>query len=297
MIHSTWGKTFLQEEIEATDPDGLSIWYLGCNSFVVRSPETTLYIDPFFGDGVPPSFYRMIPVPLHPKDIELCDGILVTHEHLDHFHPESYGPILENTASDLYAPSGCFTDPQISWNDLRAPERQRRIIEEGDSYEIGDLTVHVRGGNDPDAVEEVSYVIEHYSGIYFNGGDSRYAEVFHDIGNEFDIDVGNLVFGTIGRLYWSEQWVEEGIVDVAETSRTQMYMDENDIIRSANALSLDRLVPCHYDMWKGGLGDPKVLHEHATSFTYPYSVEVAEVGDRFDAGQPGIRPLRNLEIH
>jgi len=297
MIHSTWGKAFLKEEIEATDPDGLSMWYLGCNGIVVRSPETTLYIDPFFGDGDPPSFYRMIPVPLHPEDVELCDGVLVTHEHLDHFHPKSYGPILENTGCDIYATATCFENPQISWDDFRAPEKQRQIIEEGDDLEIGDLTVHVRGGNDPDAIEEVTFVIEHDSGVFFNAGDSRYAEEFHDIGDEFDIDVGNLVFGSVNRIYWSEKWVEEGFVDEVGTMEVQSYMDENDVIRSANALELDRLVPTHWDMWKGGMGDPKVLHEHAESFPYPRSIEVAKIGDRFDGDCYGIQPLRNVEIH
>lgn len=297
MIHSTWGETFLKEEIEATEPDGLSMWYLGCNGVVIRSPETTLYLDPFFGDGDPPSFYRMIPVPIDPAAVEMCDGVLVTHEHLDHFHPESYGPILENTRCDIYATETCFQEPQISWDDFRAPEDQRHIIEEGDVFEIGDLTIHVRGGNDPDAIEEVTYVIEHDSGVFFNAGDSRFAEEFQDIGEEFDIDVGNLVYGTVSRIYWSERWAEEGFVDEAKTTRTQSYMDENDVIRAANALELDRLVPTHWDMWKGGLADPKVLHEHASSFTYPLSIEVAKVGDRFDAGRPGIQPLRNLDIH
>jgi L-ascorbate 6-phosphate lactonase len=45
------------------------------------------------------------------------------------------------------------------------------------------------------------------------------------------------------------------------------------------------------------MGDPKVLHEHAESFRYPRSVEVAKMGDRFDAGRYGIQPLRNVEMH
>lgn len=295
MIHSTWGDAFLEQEIEATEPDGLSVWYLGCNGFVLRSPEATVYIDPFFGDGDPPSFYRMIPVPLHPASIRACDGVLVTHEHLDHFHPPSYGPIVEDTDIPLVAPDSCFSDPQIDWDDFRVPVDQRRIVEPGDHVRIGDLDVHVRGGNDPDSVGEVTYVVEHDSGTFFNAGDSRMAGEFAEIGAEFDIDVGTLVFGTHANIYWSEDWVEPG--ESPEARRTQMYMEENDVIEAANALQLDRLVPCHFDMWKGGRGDPKVLHEHAASFEYPRTIDVVEVGDRFDVDRPGIVPLRNLRIH
>lgn len=292
MVHATWGETFLKQEIEAERPDGLSVWYLGCNGFVARTAETTVYIDPFFGDGDHPSFYRMIPVPLDPADVELCDAVLVTHEHLDHFHPDSYGPLIENAGADLHAPRSCFESPQKDWDDFRAPDAARNVVEPGDTLEFDDLTVHVRGGDDPDSVGEVSYVLEHESGTYYNAGDSRLAEEFYDIGEEFDIDVGNLVFGTHGNIFWSEDWA-----DTPETRDTQMYMDENDVIKAANALQLDRLVPCHFDMWKGGRGDPKVLHEHAASYEYPRTLEVAEIGDRFDVARPGIVPLRNLRIH
>jgi L-ascorbate 6-phosphate lactonase len=286
MVHSTWGDTFLKEEIEAVEPERMTVWYLGCNGFVVRTPETTLYLDPFFGDGDPPSFYRMIPVPLDPADVTDCDAVLVTHEHLDHFHPDSYGPILENAGADLYAPRSCFEEPQKDWDDLRAPESQRSVVSPGESYEVGDVTVHVRSGRDPDSVGEVSYVVEHDSGTYFNAGDSRYTDAFHDIGGEFDIDVGNLVFGTHGQIFWHEGWPGG-----PETRHTQMYMNENDVVKAANALQLDRLVPCHFDMWKGVGADPKALHEHAKSHEYPHVIEAVEIGDRINVDRPGIRPL------
>ncbi|MFB6174314.1 MAG: MBL fold metallo-hydrolase [Halobacteriales archaeon] len=282
MVHSNWGDWFVREEVEAADPDGLSLWYLGCNGFVARSPETTLYIDPYFGTGEPPATVRMLPVPMDPADATRCDAVLATHEHIDHMHAPSYRPLVEDLGADLYATEPCYTDPDHE-TDYEPPEERKHVIEPGDTYGIGDLTVHVRAGNDPDAIGEVSYVIEHASGTYFNSGDSRPAPLFADIGEEFDIDVGSLTFGTTGRIHEGDS-----------TEVTTWYSDENQVIELANALELDRLVPVHWDMWKGVSADPTVLHRHAASFEYPRILEVAEIGDRLDVGSPGIRPPRSL---
>lgn len=284
MVHATWGDWFVREELEAADPDGLSLWYLGCNTFAVRTPETTLYVDPYFGDGKPPWTIRMIPVPMDPADATLCDAVFVTHEHIDHMHAPSYEPFVERLGATVHAPSTAYAAPDHE-TDYEPPADRAVAVEPGDSFEVGDLTVHVRAGNDPDAVDEVCYVLEHPSGTYFNAGDSRPDPVFEEIGAEFDIDVGSLTFGTVGRIHRQDE---------GETRARRWYSDENEVIEMANALELDRLVPVHWDMWKGVRGDPTALHAHAASFEYPRTIDVVEVGDRIDVHRPGVVPLRSL---
>ncbi|MFT4949351.1 MAG: L-ascorbate 6-phosphate lactonase, partial [Natronomonas sp.] len=47
MVHSDWGD-WLPRAVAAADPDGLALWYLGCNGFVLRSSSgTTVFIDPY----------------------------------------------------------------------------------------------------------------------------------------------------------------------------------------------------------------------------------------------------------
>jgi L-ascorbate 6-phosphate lactonase len=285
MVHATWGDWFLREEVEAVDPDGVAVWYLGCNGFVLRSAETTLYVDPYFGDGAPPKTVRMVPVPLDPADATLCDAVLVTHEHVDHMHPPSYGPLLENCGADLYAPAASYGPERQSDGDLRAPDASRNVVSPGDRVEIGDVVVHVRDANDPDAVEPVSYVVEHDAGTFFHPGDSRPAAAFEAVGEKFDVDLGVLAFGSQGMIRYPED---------GETRRTRWYMDENEVIEAANALELDRLLPSHWDMWRGMDADPKVLAEHATSHAFPRVLERATVGDRLDLGRPGVVPSESL---
>lgn len=104
MVHSTWGDWFVAEEIKASTLEGVSLWYLGCNGFVLRTAETTVYLDPYFGEGDPPNTIQTIPVPMDPADATECDAVLVTHEHVDHVHPPSYGPLVEGLGADIYAP-------------------------------------------------------------------------------------------------------------------------------------------------------------------------------------------------
>lgn len=286
MVSSDWGNWFLPNELELVEPEGLSIWFIGCNGFVLRSSESTIYIDPYFGGSVPPRLLRMAPVPFDPEDVTLCDAIFVTHEHLDHMHPPSYTPIARNTGATVYA-------PKTAWEEATTPAERNRlaggdhVITEGDSFEIGDLTVHVRGGNDPDALEEVTFVVEHDSGTFFHGGDTRVCASFEEIGNEFDIDVGVLAMGSEARQYYPDR--DELL------HRRKVYMDYDEVVEVANALQLDRVAPSHYRMWKGVGADPSVLKHHSSSFDYPQVIEEIEVGDRLEIDSPGVVPPRVLD--
>jgi L-ascorbate 6-phosphate lactonase len=275
MTRSDWGD-WLVCEIEDSAPDGVAIWYLGCNGFVLKASDgTTLFIDPYFGTGDPPRTVRMIPVPFDPEDVSEADALLVTHEHTDHVHGESQAPILENTGATMYAPEDSLrvAREEEAWHEAwDVSDEQFLDVHVGERHEIGSFTINVEPANDPDASQPVSYVIEHESGTFFHGGDARPGE-FEPIGEEYDIDLGVLAFGTVGTIPDKE---------TGEKVRTKWYSNETQIIEGANDLRLDRLLPSHWDMWRGLTADPKNLHHHAASFEYPSRLELVEIGDRVD---------------
>ncbi|WP_416839807.1 MBL fold metallo-hydrolase [Haloferax sp. DFSO52] len=276
MTRSDWSD-WLPRAVEAADPETVAIWYLGCNGFVLKGSEgTTVFIDPYVGIGSPPRTIRMVPIPFDPEDVTEADAVLATHEHTDHVHGPSQAPILETTGATFVGPDDSLSvayDDEAWFDDYDLSDDQFEEVSEGDTVEIGEFIVHVEPAYDPDATHPVSYVFEHESGTIFHGGDTKPATEFTDIGERYDIDLGILAFGTVGNIDDKE---------TGEPVRTKWYNDENQIIEAASDLNLDRLLPSHWDMWKGMTADPKVLHHHAKSFAAPQSLELVEIGDRVD---------------
>ena len=272
---SDWGD-WLPRAVAGADPDGVAVWYLGCNGFVLKGNEgTTLWIDPYVGTGDPPRTVRMIPVPFDPRDVERADAVLATHEHIDHVHGPSQGPLLSTTQADYYgADDSLAVVDEEKWTDEWDVSDDRFVeVSEGDSFGVGEFDVDVVEVNDADATHPIGYVIQHDAGTLFHGGDTKPSEGFEAVGEEYDVDVAVAAFGSVGMIDDSE---------TGEPERTRWYADENGAIEIANALAADRLLPSHWDMWKGMTADPTALHDHARSFEYPERLEVVEIGDRID---------------
>jgi L-ascorbate 6-phosphate lactonase len=275
MIASDWGD-WLPRAVADADPDGTALWYLGCNGFVLKaSDETTLFVDPYLGTGDPPRTVRMIPVPFDPTDVREADAVLATHEHTDHTHGPSQAPILAGTGATFYAPddSLAVTDEEDWTGEYDVDGDQLVAVTEGDSFSVGSIRISVEGANDPDATHPVSYVFETPGGTFFHGGDARPGEQFEAVGEEYDLDLGALAFGSVGMIPDKE---------TGDPVRTKWYSDENMIVEAAGQLELDSLLPTHWDMWRGLTADPTALTNHVRSFEYPRDLELAEIGDRVD---------------
>ncbi len=273
-VHSDWGD-WLPNAVRSADPDGLDLWYLGCNGFVLKAGDgTTIFIDPYLGTGDPPRTVRMIPIPFDPADVTEADAVLATHEHTDHVHGPSQAPILESTGGTFLGPDASVEKAleTEAWPDTYdLADDQFETVAEGDSVEIGKVTVHVEPANDPDADHPVSYVIEYEDRTLFHGGDTKPSDEFASIADRYELDLGILAFGSVGMIPDKQ---------TREPKRTRWYNDENQIAEAAAALELDRLLPSHWDMWKGLTADPTALYDHVRTYDYPRSLEIVEIGDR-----------------
>lgn len=268
-IHSDWGD-WLPRAVDEAEPAGVRLWYLGCNGVILKaSDETTIFIDPYLGTGDPPRTIRMIPVPFDPADVTQADAILATHEHTDHVHGPSQAPILQQTGATFY---GARESVAVAANwDIAAHQMQE--IREGDAFDIGSFSITVEPAYDPDAASPVSYVIEHDAGTFFHGGDARPSADFETIGDEYDIDLGVVAFGSQGMILDKE---------TREPTETKWYADANEAAQAARQLQLDRLMPTHWDMWKGLTADPHSMWDHVRTYHYPRTLDIVEIGDAVD---------------
>jgi L-ascorbate 6-phosphate lactonase len=273
MVHSDWGDWLLRA-VESADPDGLALWYLGCNGFVVKSSGgTTIFVDPYLGTGDPPRTIRMIPVPFDPADVRSADAVLATHEHTDHVHGPSQAPILERTSATFVGPGESTEIARSEWIDSwGVVSDQIETVAGGDTVAVGDIEISVHEANDPDAEEPVAYVFEHDAGTFVHGGDARPGG-FEMIGSNYDVDLAALAFGSVGTILDKES---------REPKRTKWYNDENELVAAAGELQADTVVPTHWDMWKGLTAEPTAIYSHARSRTYPRDLCILEIGDRSD---------------
>ena len=270
---SDWADALVRE-IERAAPEGVAIWYLGCNGFVLKASDgTTLFVDPYLGNGDPPRTYRMLPVPFDPADVRACDAVFATHEHSDHVNGPSQAPILATTGAPYCAPDDSLAVArEEGWTDRwDVDPDQFREVTEGETIEVGSFTVHVEAARDPDATHPVSYVIDHEAGTFFHGGDARPSAAFARVGEAYDLDLGALAFGSSGLLLDRE---------TGEGRETTWYSTGNELARATAQLELDRLLPTHWDVWKGLTADPRGVRDHTRSYAHPRVVEVLEIGDR-----------------
>ena len=224
---------------------GLRLWWFGGPSYAIRSPQSTVYIDPYHsGERAddPQGFIRAIPNLFFPQDVTRADLILSTHDHEDHCDPDTLRPMCARTAARLLAaPSSAtmmagwdFTEGRV---DTMAP---------GTTNQYGDVEITAypcRDWSDPGAV---TFVLRSQGRAVFIGGDTLYTDALEDIGQADRIDLAVLSLARNHRE----------IID------QELYVDPAELARAARALKTKRVLPVHWDIWKALVEDPHLVEPH-----------------------------------
>jgi len=271
MVHSDWGD-WLPRTVAESDPT-FDCWYLGVNGLVCKAGDTTLFVDPYLGTGDPPRTVRMVPVPFDPADVARADAVLATHEHTDHVHAESQAPLVAAGARYLAPERSLAVVEDEEWAErYDLADDALETVAPGDTRSVGAFEVAVHEAHDPDADEPVTYVIRANGRTLVHPGDARPAAFADRVGQRYDVDVAVAAVGSAGSIPDKE---------TGEPAHTEWYNDPDEAVALAHRLRATRLVPTHFDAWKGLTADPTALHEHARSFEFPRRVQPVEIGDRF----------------
>lgn len=265
-----WPSAFLAEievDLPGTTP---VLWALGGPSFVYRTPEATIWIDPFFGgtpEGLLPSgIYRTIAIPIDPIAIRRADAVISTHAHEDHCHEASVSPIVANTGARCLAPASS-TALMRAW--AIPPECVE--VRVGDLLRVGDVSVRVHGAHDPLEPGAVSFVLEAGGTSLFVGGDTRSGAALHEVAEQHALDHALLAYGG--------DW----------------YMDAEELLDVATVLHTETLIPFHWELWRRQTGDLVSLFEAYHRRSPAYRLELPLIGDCVSLGGQG-PPQRCLFI-
>lgn len=302
-----WG-TWLNEEIEEEDvKEGtVAMWWLGCTGIWLKSQGgTNLCIDYWTKHGkktqqnklmkeqhqhqrmigclkLQPNL-RNVPCVLDPFGIKEVDAILSTHHHGDHIDENVAAAVLQNCGPEVK-----FIGPQACvelWTGWGVPADRCITVKPGDTVSVGDTEIValdafdrtelvtapkgvVLKGNPVQEMDllAVNYLIKTPGGNVYHSGDSHYSNYYAKHGNDHKIDVA---FGSYGEN-------PRGMTD---------KMTSIDILRMAECLNCEVIIPIHHDIWTNFQADPmeiKVLWQmRKDRLKYKFKPYLWQVGGKF----------------
>jgi L-ascorbate 6-phosphate lactonase len=228
----------------------VQLTWIGQAGFLLRTPATRLALDPFLSDHPD----RRFPAPVGPGDLAGTELVLATHQHLDHLDAPTLRALLDqDDRVRVVVPAPAVA---VAVEDGLPADRLVGAVP-GRTLTAGDVTVHpvpaLHGVHvadaysfglpaDGDQVRYLGYVLETPDGRLYHAGDTlRFdgqAELLASLGVELALLPIN------GRDAEREARDLVGNLDGAEA------------MALARDAGVGSVVPMHYDLMEGNLGDP-----------------------------------------
>lgn len=302
-----WG-TYLNEEIEAEQvkEHTFAMWWLGCTGIWLKSHEGTNILCDLWcgtgkrshGNGLMKKGHQMMrmsgvqkmqpnlrtqPFVIDPFEIKGVDALVVTHIHSDHLDINTAAAVHKN------CPTAKFVGPQEvvnTWLKWGIPQEKTIVVHPGDEVRIKDINIValeafdrtalvteedpevVLKGKMPQDMDEiaVNYLFETSGGNLYHAGDSHYSNRFAKHGNEYKVDVCLGAYGENPR----------GITDKVTSI---------DMLRMAESLNTQVVIPVHYDIWANFQADPKEITAlwkmKKDRLQYQFKPYIWQVGGKF----------------
>lgn len=223
-------------------------WWIGQQSFVVKTSRTVIYLDPYLSDS--PS--RRVKPLLAPSDVTNADVITGSHDHIDHIDRPVLVSMMQNSPSAiLVVPRAVF--PGLTELDLE-PARVRGI-DDGESEDVNDAKVTAIKAaheffdrHEQNGYPYLGYVLESGGVTIYHAGDTCVWEGLASRTAAWNITIAFLPIngrdgrrlrsGCLGNMTYQEA------VDLAGTVRPKL------------------VVPAHYEMFASNSEDPSLFADY-----------------------------------
>ena len=203
---------FTADKIQEKATEGLNIMWTGHSSVYIEIEGRRFFCDPVWSKNLSPVGFggpkRFFESPLNPVNIPDLDGVLISHNHMDHLD-KSIVKYLSRKGVPFYVPVG-VDEIFRSWG---VAEKQIYVTDWYDSVMVDDSikltslpTVHFsgRGLFDRNKSLWTSWVIEGKKKRIYFGGDSGYHNEFKAFGEKYGpFDITFLEIGA-----YDENWGE-----------------------------------------------------------------------------------------
>ena len=154
---------------QSVPPEAVAIWWLGQNSFVLKSGGALIMIDPFFSRLGPPEKYLHAEAPLRAEELG-PDAVLCTHDHSDHTDGEFLSALARSW------PEARFFGPPESAERMRGagvPSARVHALESGEVVEVGGASVRAVLSKTAEVsdVAHFGYVVGYPGATIYDTGD------------------------------------------------------------------------------------------------------------------------------
>jgi len=230
----------------------LSIWWLGQEGYVIKSPDLVIYIDPYLSTyaeritlGKPNEHVRMMQSPIRPDEVTNADLVICTHDHADHIDPGGIPIISRASKQSKFVVPECARQTLL---DFDISEERIHTLKGDDALTISGITIfavpakHERFDKDEiKGYPYLSYVIKIEGMNLLHAGDTI---LYTGQIEKFQSHAIDLAFVPInGRDKFRHDLEFEGNFDCIEA------------VDFAHGVAAGLTVPMHYNMFSINTGD------------------------------------------
>ena len=247
----------------------LSIWWLGQEGYVIKTPDLVIYIDPYLSTyaeritlGKPNEHVRMMQPPMRPEEVTNADLVICTHDHADHIDPEGIPIISRASEQTKFIVPECARQTLL---DFDISEERIHTLQGDDSLEVLGITIvavpakHEQFDKDENkGYPYLSYVIKIEGMNLLHAGDTiPYVGQIEKF-KPYEIDLAFVPIN--GRDKFRHDLEFEGNFDCTEA------------VDFAQGVAAGLTVPMHYNMFSINTGDVEEFRRIATEKKLNYLI-------------------------